>query len=64
MYSGAALNGKGTLLQLKNLIHRTSYGKQPKHNMKASEDFLEAVLSVHIITAAKEVMAIQELPVD
>ena len=64
LYSGAAPNDKGTLLQLKHFINRTSYGKQPKHNMKASEDFLEAVLSAHVVTAAKEIMATKTLPTD
>ena len=62
VYSGALSTDKGN--QLRNLINRTSYGGQPKHNMKASEDFLECVLSAHIITAGKEVMAANKLPVD
>jgi len=64
MYLGAIPNDKGTLLQLKQLINCTSYGKAPKHNMKASEDFFETVLSAHIITAAKEIMATKRLPID
>ena len=38
------------------MINRTSFGKIPKHNMKAAEDFLEVVLFAHVITAAEEVM--------
>jgi len=40
LYSGASPSDKGMLLQLKDLIKRTSYGKDPKHNMKATKDFL------------------------
>ena len=54
---GASPSDRGTLLQLKHLINRTSYGKEPKHNMKATEDFLEILLSAYIVAAAKEVMA-------
>ena len=61
LYSGASPSDKGTLLQLKHLINRTSYGKEPKHNMKATEDFFETVLSGYIIAAAKEVMATDDL---
>lgn len=48
---------KGTLFQLKELVHCTSFGKDPKHNMKATKDFLETVLFVHITAAAKEITA-------
>jgi hypothetical protein len=43
---------KGTLLQLKNLIHRTSVPRVPKNNVHAAEDFLNVVLKSHIIVAA------------
>ena len=61
LYSSASPSDKGTLLQLKHLINRTSYGKDPKHNMKATEDFFETVLSAYIVTAAKEVMITDNL---
>jgi L1 cell adhesion molecule like protein len=44
---------KGTLFQLKNLIHRTSVPGDPEDNMQAAEDFLELILEAHIVTAAK-----------
>ena len=47
------MNDKGTLYQLKELIHRTSVGNDPKHRTKSSEDFLLTVLHAHIIAAAK-----------
>ena len=61
LYSGASPSDRGTLLQLKHLINRTSYGKEPKHNMKAMEDFFETVLSAYIVAAAKEVMTTDDL---
>jgi L1 cell adhesion molecule like protein len=45
---------KGTLYQLKNIIHRTSVPSDPQQNVKATEDFLEVVLTEHIITAAEK----------
>ena len=45
---------KGTLNQIKHLIHRTAVGKDPKHNMKPTEDFLKVVLCAHVVAAAKQ----------
>ena len=39
------------LFQLKNLIHLSSFGKEP------TEDFLEVVLIAHVTTAAKDLQA-------
>ena len=47
---------KATLFHLKQVINRTSYGKNPKNNMKATEDFLETALYAHIVAAAKQVI--------
>ena len=56
LYSFKSAGDKGTLYQLKELINRTSFGKDPKHNMKATEDFLETVLFAHITAAAEELV--------
>ena len=53
-YSAKSVSDKGTLYQLKQVVNRTSFGKEPKHNMKATEDFIEVVLYSHILAAAKE----------
>jgi len=53
-YSTQSVCDKGTLYQLKQVVNRTSFGKEPKHNMKATEDFMETVLCSHILAAAKE----------
>lgn len=55
-YSTTSPNDKGTLFHLKQVINRTSFGKIPKNNMKAAEDFLEVTLCAHVITAAKQTM--------
>ena len=55
-YSTSSPNDKGTLFHLKQVVNCTSYGKIPKNNMKATEDFLETVLHAHILTAAKQIM--------
>ena len=52
LYSTSSSNDWGSLFQLKQLVNRTSFGKEPKHNMKATEDFLCVVLFSHIIAAA------------
>ena len=53
-YSIKSASNKGTLYQLKQVVNQTSFGKEPKNNMKATEDFLEVVLCSHILAAAKE----------
>jgi len=45
---------RGTLNQLKHLVHRTAVGANPKHNMKPTEDFLRVVMCAHIAAAAKQ----------
>ena len=52
-YYKTSANDKGTLFQLKELIHHTSVVNDPKHRTKSSEDFLLTVLHAHIIAAAK-----------
>ena len=47
---------KGTLIQIKNSINRSSVPDDPKKNMKAVEDFMEVVLSAHVIVAANTVL--------
>ena len=47
------MSDKGTLCQLKHLIHRTSVKCDPKHQTKASEDFLLVVLHAYIVAAAR-----------
>ena len=42
---------KGTLYQLRNLLDRRNVSKHPKSNVNAAEDFLEAVVIGHILTA-------------
>ena len=48
---------KGTLYQLKNLLHHTAVALVPGDNMKAAEDFLEIVLHGHIVAAAESIYA-------
>ena len=45
---------RGTLNQLKHLVHRTGVGPDPKHNMKPTEDFLYVVLCAHIVAATRQ----------
>lgn len=54
LYSSKSSADKGTLFQLKELINRTSFGNNPKNNMKATESFLEVILFAHVITASNQ----------
>lgn len=45
---------KGTLLQMKNLLHRTSVPQDPTKDVNACEDFLEVVTIAHVIAAAMQ----------
>ena len=47
------MSDKGTLRQLKHLIHRRSVKCDPKHQTKASEDFLLVVLHAYIVAGAR-----------
>ncbi|KAL5467435.1 hypothetical protein EMCRGX_G031658 [Ephydatia muelleri] len=51
----------GTLNQLRNVINRRNVSKDPSSNVNASEDFLEAVTSAHIVAAAMEVLGVTKL---
>jgi len=73
LFSNKSLSERGTLYQLKNSLHGTRVPTDPGDNMKASEDFLLAVLPSHIKTAtnsilcgteAKDVMALSKTIVD
>ena len=49
------------LNQLRNVINRRNVSKDPSSNVNASEDFLEAVTSAHIVAAAMEVLGVTKL---
>ena len=61
LYSTKFSGDKGTLYQLRNLVHRSSVGADPSKNMKAFEDFLLVVLSADIIVAAELVSSDKSL---
>ena len=62
LYSKKGARDRGTLYQLKNLLHRTAVKQDPSKAMKATEDFLTVVLFGYIIAAAKKL--IEEKPTD
>lgn len=53
LFNKSSSTEKGTLYQLKNLLHRTAVPLDPGDNMKAAEDFLEVVLHAHIVAAVR-----------
>ena len=52
---------RGTLCQLRNLINRRNVTKKPKKNVNAAEDFLEVVITGHILTAAMSCLGMSSL---
>lgn len=51
LYCKGTSSEKGTLLQLKNLINRTSVPRDPKNDVNSSEEFFEIVFAAHAISA-------------
>ena len=60
-YNTGSGSEPGTLFQLKKRIGHTTVGKKPKSNFDACEDFLEVVIEGHILTAALEVLEMQNI---
>ena len=50
---------KGTMCQIRNLLHRSAVPIDPQTNMKAAEDFLLLLLHAHTVAAAKELLSYQ-----
>ena len=65
LYSTSSGMERGTLYQLRNLINRRSVVKKVKSDVNACEDFLELVVTGHIIACAMQVLgmsAVNEIP--
>lgn len=56
LYSKKTCTDRGTLYQLRNLIHRTAIKADPSKNMKATEDFVTVVLHGYIIAGATQLL--------
>lgn len=57
---GTSMEG-GTLLQLKNLLNRSNVPRDVHKDVNATEDFVQVVLSAHIIAAAMEYFGMESL---
>lgn len=64
LFTKASSGEKGTLYQLRNMLHRTGVPLDPGDNMKSAEDFLMVILHSHIVAAAKVVLSNNEHPLD
>ena len=53
LYKTASSSEKGTMYQLRNVIHRTNVPSSPDRNMNAAEDFMLLMLHTHVVAAAK-----------
>jgi L1 cell adhesion molecule like protein len=56
LFSKGSAQDKGTLLQLKNVLHRTSVPNDPEANMQAAEDFLDVTLDAYVVAAAESLL--------
>ena len=61
LYRKGTSSEKGTLLQLKQLINRTSVPREPQKDMNASEDFLQVIFISHIIAAALQYFGMKSI---
>jgi L1 cell adhesion molecule like protein len=64
LYSQVSAAEKGTLYQLRNLIHRTSVPINPKKGMNESEDFMETLLRGHVLASACQISGVDLLSKD
>ena len=55
LYKTTSSGEKGTLYQLRNLIHRTNVPLTPDKNMNAAEDFMLLILHTHVVAAARTI---------
>ena len=60
-YSVTSGRQKGTLYQMKNLVHRTSIPMSPKNNMNATEDFMEVLMDSHLISATLQLLDLRSM---
>lgn len=60
-YSQRSAGEHGTLYQLRNLINRRNVVKNPEKNFNACDDFIQLVITSHILTAALEVLGMKSL---
>ena len=52
---------KRTLLQIRNLINRRNVSKHPKVDVNAAKDFLEVIVTEHVLSAAMTYLGISTL---
>ena len=61
LYGRESNRDGGTLLQLRNLLNCSSVPKDPKTNVNACEDFIDVVLTGHILAAGMEVLGMRNM---
>lgn len=62
LFSKKSSTERGTLFQLKQLLHRSSVPTDPGDNIKAAEDFLLVVLHSYIVAAANFILSAEPRP--
>lgn len=61
MYGHNSDRDGGTLLQIRNLLNRTSVPRDPKNDVNSAEDFLQVVLVGHVVAAAMEILEMDSM---
>ena len=60
-YNNSSARDHCALYQIKNLINQTNVSKTPKHRFNACDDFLEIVMTGHILSAALKAFGMKTL---
>ena len=61
LYGRQSNRDGGTLLQLRNLLGRSSVPNDPKSNVNATTDFIEVTLAGYAVCAAMEVLGMEKI---
>lgn len=61
LYGHQSNRDGGTLLQLRNLVNRSSVPKDPKSDVNATKDFIYLALVGHVVVAAMEVLGMKSI---
>ena len=60
-YDTSSSGEHGTLYQLRNLLNNTNVGKIPKHKFNSCDDFIDTIVTGHILCAALQTLGMVAL---
>ena len=56
LYKDSSFRDQGTLVHLRNVIHRTNVSSVPKDNFNACDDYFSTAFHAHVLAATMEVL--------